>query len=93
MWRSAASRPEAGFRLLFLRSAMLGGIGEKKDKDRRKAKVVAAIWRTEFIQSLATLAIFHYSRTILKKRINSSFSLHHPSVIHPIIPIFLVQNS
>ena len=29
-------------------------------------------WRTEFIQFLATLAILHY-RTILKKRMNSSF--------------------
>ena len=31
----------------------------KKDKYRRKAKVVAAAWGTEFIQFLATLAVLH----------------------------------
>ena len=41
-----------------------------------KAKVVAAVWGTEFIQFLAALAILHY-RTILENRMNSSFCLIH----------------
>ena len=58
-----------------------------------KAKVVAAVWGTEFIQCLAALAIL--PRTILKNRIHSSFSSYHPSAINPILYIVtvLVQNS
>ena len=37
-----------------------------------KAKVIAAIWVTEFIQFLVALAIFHQDG--LKNRMNSSFS-------------------
>ena len=33
------------------------------------------------------------ARTILKNRMNSSFSLNHPGAIHPILYIVLVQNS
>ena len=40
---------------------------------RQKAKVVAAVWGKEFIQFLAALAILPI-RTILKTRMNSSFS-------------------
>ena len=54
-----------------------------------KAKVVAAVWRTEFIPFLATLAIC--SRTILKNRMNSSFSSYHPGAIHPILQIILAR--
>ena len=54
------------------------------------AKVVAAVWGTEFIKFLATLAILHQddmkdmmncTRMILndmKKRMNSSYSTNHP---------------
>ena len=33
------------------------------------------------------------TRTILKNRMNSSFSSNHPGAIHPILQIVLVQNS
>ena len=42
-----------------------------------KAKVVAAVWGTEFIQFLAALAILHQDD--LKKRMNSSYSSNRPS--------------
>ena len=32
---------------------------QKKDEDRSKAKVVASVWGTEFIQFIAALAIVH----------------------------------
>ena len=35
----------------------------------------------------------HLQRTILKNRMNSSFSLNYPGSIHPILQIVLVQNS
>ena len=41
-------------------------------KTEAKAKVVASVWRTEFIQFLAVLAIVHQDN--LKKRMNSSYS-------------------
>ena len=45
------------------------------------AKVVAAVWETEFIcYSFAEQTI--YTRTILKNRINSSFSSNHPGAIY-----------
>ena len=44
------------------------GIEEKKDKDRKKAKVVASVRHEEFIQFLAALAVL--PRTILNIRIN-----------------------
>ena len=56
------------------------------------AKVVAAVWGTQFIQFLAALAILHYM-TIFKNRTNSSFSLNHPGAIHPIIQSVLAHNS
>ena len=43
------------------------------------------------VNSRAGLAILHY-RTILKKRMNSSFALNHPGVIHPIVQIVILQN-
>ena len=53
------------------------------NRRRRKAKAVAAVWETEFIQIVAALAILHY-KTILKNRMNSSFSSYHLGAIHPI---------
>ena len=44
----------------------------RRIKTEEKAKVVAAVWGKEFIQFLAALAIL--PRTVLKKRMNSSFS-------------------
>ena len=44
-----------------------------------KAKVVAAVWRTEFIQFLAALVILHQDN--LNNRRNSSFSSNHPAAI------------
>ena len=40
------------------------------------AKVVAAVWGTEFIQFLAALLILHQDN--LKNRINSSYSSNQP---------------
>ena len=54
-----------------------------------KVKVVAAVWGTELIQSLAALAIFADD---LKKRMNSSYSSYRPGAIHPILKIVMVQN-
>ena len=56
----------------------------------QKAKIVAADWGTEFIQFLTPLAI-SCTMTILKNRINSSFSSNHPGTIHPIHQIGLVE--
>ena len=36
-----------------------GGIHIRRVKTEEKAKVVAAVWGTEFIQFLAALAVFH----------------------------------
>ena len=47
-----------------------------------KAKVIAAVWGTEFIQFLAALTIFN--------RTNSSFSSNHPVAV---LKIVLMQNS
>ena len=55
-----------------------------------KAKVVAADG-TELIQFLAAQAIL--PRTILKNRINSSFSSDHPLAVHLIHQSVPVQNS
>ena len=55
-----------------------------------KAKVVAAVWGTEFIQFLAALALC--TRTILTNRMNSFFYSNNPGAIHPILQFFLVQN-
>ena len=56
-----------------------------------KAKVVAAVWSTEFIQFLAALAIFHQDD--LNNRMNLSFSSYHPGpgAIYPFLHIILVQ--
>ena len=55
------------------------------------AKVVAAVWRTEFLNSLPRQLFC--TKTILKKRMNSSFSLNHPGAIHPILQIVVMQNN
>ena len=44
----------------------------RRIKTEEKAKVVASVWGEEFIQFLAALAVL--PRTILKNRMNSSFS-------------------
>ena len=41
-----------------------------------KAKVVAAVWGTEFIKFFTTLAILHQDD--MKKRMNSSYSSKRP---------------
>ena len=56
-----------------------------------KAKVVAAVWGTEFIQILDALAIFHQDG--LKNRTNSSFSSYHPGTIYPFFHIILFFKS
>ena len=56
-----------------------------------KAKVDTAVWGTELIQFLAAQAIL--PRTILKNRINSSFSSDHPLAVHLIHQSVPVQNS
>ena len=55
------------------------------------AKVVATVWRTEFIQFLAALAILH--QDYLKNRMNSFFSSYHPGATHPFIHSIRVQNN
>ena len=55
-----------------------------------KAKVVAVVWGTEFIQFLAALTIFHQGD--FKYRKNSSISSYHPGAIHLFLHIILVQN-
>ena len=55
----------------------------RRIKTEEKAKVVAAVLGTEFIQFLATLAILH--REDLKNRMNSSYSEFHPGTIHPFL--------
>ena len=55
-----------------------------------KAKLVAAVWGTEFIQCLAALVILHQEE--LKNRLNSSFPSYHPGAIHPFLHIALVQS-
>ena len=57
-----------------------------------KAKAVAAVCGTEFIQFLAAQAVLHY-RIIFKNRMNSSFFPNHPSAFHSILQIVLVQDS
>ena len=52
-----------------------------------KAKVVTAVWGTEFIQVLATLAILHPNE--FKNSMNSSFSSCPPGAIHPFLHIIL----
>ena len=44
----------------------------RKIKTEEKVKVVASVWGEEFINFLAALAVL--PRTILKNRLNSSFS-------------------
>ena len=45
----------------------------RRIKTEEKAKVVAAVWGTELIQFLGTLAILHTDD--LKKEMNSSYSV------------------
>ena len=61
----------------------------RRVKTEEKAKIVAAIWGTEFIQFLAAVAVLHQDD--LKKEMNSFYSLFLPGAIHPIIHIVLVQ--
>ena len=56
-----------------------------------RAKVVAAVWGTEFFKFLAAPAILHQDN--LKNSKNSSLSSNHPGPIHPIIQIVIVYNS
>ena len=51
---------------------------------KRRQKVVAVVWGTEFIKLLATLSILHQDD--LKNRMNS---LYHSSAIHPFLHIIL----
>ena len=53
-----------------------------------KAKVVGAVWGTEFIQLLAVLY-----QDDMKKRINFTRMIWSKGWIHPILQIVLVQNS
>ena len=66
-------------------------IHRRRVQTEEKAKVVAAVWRTELIQFLAALAIVHPDD--LKKGMNSSYSSYSPGAIHPILQIVLVQIS
>ena len=66
--------------------SMYYGVHRRRINKEERPKVVPAVWGSEFIKFLAALAILHY-RTILKNRMNSSFSLNHP-----ILQNFLVQN-
>ena len=54
-----------------------------------KAKVVAAVRRTAFIQSLVGLAILHGDDFEEYCRMNSPFSLNHAGAIHPILQFVL----
>ena len=62
----------------------------RKINTEERAKVVAAVWGTGFIQFLAALAVF--SRTILKNRMNSSFASNHFGAIHLILQIVAVHH-
>ena len=52
---------------------------------KEKSKVVAAVGGQNLFNFL------HY-RTVLKNRMNSSFSSNHPGAIYPILQIVIVQN-
>ena len=54
-----------------------------------KAKVVAAVWGTAFIEFIAALAILHQGK--LKNRMTLSFSSYHPDAIHPFLHFILVR--
>ena len=56
-------------------------IHRRRIKTEEKTKVIAAVWGTEFC-----------TRTILKNRMNTSYSSNHPGAIFPILQIILVQN-
>ena len=63
-------------------------------KTEEKANVVAAAWRTEVIQFVATQTILH--KDDLKKGMNLSYSSYYPGAIHPtvyILQIVQLQNS
>ena len=59
---------------------------KKKDKNRLFGGKI-------YIQFLVALATVLCTKTTLKNRMNSSFSLNNPGGIHPILQIVLVQNS
>ena len=63
----------------------------RRIKTEEQAKGVAAVWGKEFIQFLAVQLFC--SRLILKKRMNSSFTLNPLDAIHPILQFVLVQHS
>ena len=63
-------------------------IQRRKIQTEEKAKVVSAVWGTELIQFLATLAILYQDD--LKKDMNLSYSLYRPGAIHPIIHIIIL---
>ena len=58
---------------------MKGGRNRRRIKTEEMAKVVAAVWGTEWIQFLAALAIFH--QDILKKRLNRILALEKWMII------------
>ena len=68
--------------------------GVHRRRINTEEKIVAAVWGTEFIQFLATLAsYFALYRTIFKNRMNLSFSSYHPVTNHHIFQTILEQNS
>ena len=66
----------------------------RRRKTRERAKVVAAVWGIQnLLTSFDALATVFCTRTIMKNRMNSSFSSKQPEAIHPILQIVLLQNS
>ena len=59
--------------------------GQPIEEGRKKAKVIAAVWGTEVIQFLATLAFLHQDD--LKKGLNSSYSSYRPGLFLPLFKI------
>ena len=60
----------------------------RRIKTEAKAKVVASVWGTEFIQFLAALAIFYQDD--LKTGMKKSYSSYRPGATHPILQIVLM---
>ena len=55
--------------ILYKKYCTVYNVHRRRIKTEAKAKVVSAVWGTECILFIATLAILHY-RTILKNRMN-----------------------
>ena len=71
--------------------AMVTDKHRRRIKTEEKAKVLAAVWGQNLFNSLPRELFC--AGTILKNRMNSSFTSNHPGAIHPILQIVLVQNS